>query len=58
MLEKDSPKWKWLENRREERKRLEHVAHDFEKTSDEEIATIVDKIAKELEKNHGEKENE
>lgn len=58
MLEKDSPRWKWLENRREERKRLEHVAHDFEKTSDEEIATIVDKIAKELEKNHGGKENE
>lgn len=50
MLENDRPKWKWLEAKRGERKRLEQIAHDFEKTSDEEIHTIIAKIAKELEK--------
>lgn len=58
LVESDKPKWKWLEAKRQERKRLEQVAHDFEKTSDEEIATIVAKIAKELEKSQGGKENE
>lgn len=50
MLEQDTPRWKWLEAKRGERKRLEQIAHDFEKTSDEEIHTIIAKIAKELEK--------
>lgn len=50
MLEKDTPRWKWLEAKRRERKRLEQIAHDFEKTSDEEIHAIIEKIAKELEK--------
>ena len=50
MLEKDQPKWKWLEKKRAERKRLETVAHDFEKTTDEEIAGIIRKIAQEVEK--------
>lgn len=50
MLESDSPKWKWLENKREERRRLDRIAHDFEKTNDEEINGIIAKIAKELEK--------
>lgn len=50
MLEQDTPRWKWLEAKRQERKRLEQIAHDFEKTSDEEIHAIIGKIAKELEK--------
>lgn len=50
MVEGEKPKWKWLERKREERKRLENIAHDFEKTSDEEIANIIRKIAKEAEK--------
>lgn len=50
MVEGEKPKWKWLERKREERKRLESIAYDFEKTSDEEIANIIRKIAKEAEK--------
>ena len=50
MLENDTPKWKWLEAKREARRKLEQIAHDFEKTSDEEINMIIAKIAKELEK--------
>lgn len=49
MLESDSPGWKWLDGKRAERKRLEQIAHDFEKTSDEEIAAIVQKIAEQME---------
>ena len=49
MLEHDTPKWKWLEAQREARRKLEQIAYDFEKTSDEEIAAIIAKIAKELE---------
>ena len=48
MIEAERPKWKWLEKKRAERKRLEGVAHDFEKTNDEEIANIIQKISKEL----------
>lgn len=48
MLENDTPRWKWLEGKRAERRRLEQIAHDFEKTSDEEIAAIIDKIRGEL----------
>ena len=48
MLESSSPGWKWLEKKREDRKKLEQIAHDFEKTSDEEIAAIIGKIAGEL----------
>ena len=50
MLEREKPKWKWLEAKREARRKLERIAHDFEKTSDEEVAAIVAKISKELEK--------
>ncbi len=50
MLENDRPKWKWLEAKRRARRELEQVAHDFEKTNDEEIAGIIAKIAGELEK--------
>ena len=50
MLESDKPKWGWLEAKRRARRELEQVAHDFEKTSDEEIAAIIAKIAAELEK--------
>lgn len=50
MLDKEELQWGWLESRREERRRLEEVAHDFERTSEEEIETIIAKIAKELEK--------
>ncbi len=49
MLEHDTPKWKWLETKREARRKLEQIADDFEKTSDEEIAGIIAKIAKEIE---------
>ena len=49
MLENDKPRWKWLEQKREARGKLENIAHDFEKTSDEEINNIIRKIAKELE---------
>ena len=45
MLEADTPKWKWLESKRAERRRLETIAQDNEKTSDEEIAGIVAKLA-------------
>ena len=55
MLENDKPGWKWLNAKREERRRLEQIAHDFEKTSDEEINNIITKIAKELEKTGGQK---
>lgn len=48
MLESSSPGWKWLEKKREDRKKLEQIAHDFEKTSDEEIAAVIGKIAGEL----------
>lgn len=48
MLENDRPKWKWLEKKREYRRKLEQIAHDFEKTSDEEIAGMIKKIAGEL----------
>lgn len=58
LLEQDTPRWKWLEAKREERKRLEHIAHDFEKTTDEEVSSIVNKIARELEKNQGGKKDE
>lgn len=50
MLERDNLHWRWLEAKRRERKRLEQIAHEFEKTSDEEIAEIIAKIAQELEK--------
>ena len=50
MLESGKPKWRWLEEKRRARRGLEQVAHDFEKTSDEEIAGIIAKIAEELEK--------
>lgn len=50
MLEHDKPKWKWLAAKREARRKLELIAHDFEKTSDEEIAGIIAKIAREIEK--------
>lgn len=50
LLESDKPKWKWLENKRKERKRLESIAYDFEKTDDKEIEGIIQKIAKELNK--------
>lgn len=50
MLEHDKPGWKWLNAKRKARKELEQIAHDFEKTSDEEIQGIIAKIAKELEK--------
>ena len=50
MLESGKPGWKWLEKKRRARRDLEQIAHDFEKTSDEEIAGIIAKIAKELEK--------
>ena len=49
MLEHDRPGWKWLERKRAARKQLEGIAHAFEKTSDEEIAAIISKIAKQLE---------
>lgn len=49
MLEHDRPGWKWLERKRAARKKLEGIAHAFEKTSDEEIAAIISKIAKQLE---------
>lgn len=49
MLESDRPKWKWLERKRGERRRLEGIANDFEKITDEEVNGIIDKIAKELE---------
>ncbi|MCM1387774.1 MAG: hypothetical protein NC231_10630 [Bacillus sp. (in: Bacteria)] len=49
MLENDRPRWKWLEAKREARRKLELIAHDYEKTSDEEIYAIITKIAKELE---------
>lgn len=48
MVESDSPKWKWLENKRAARRELEQIAHEFEKTSDEEIAAIIGKIAEQL----------
>lgn len=50
MLEHDTPRWKWLKAKREARRKLEQIAFDFEKTSDEEIAGIIAKIAGELEK--------
>ena len=50
MLDKDKPRWKWLEQKREMRKKLEQIADDFEKTNDEEIKAVIGKIAKELEK--------
>ena len=45
MLDAKVPKWKWLEAKRLERKRLESIANDFEKTNDEEVASIVSRIA-------------
>lgn len=50
MLEKDKPKWRWMEEKREARRKLDKIAFDFEKTSEEEIDAIILKIAKELEK--------
>lgn len=49
MLENEKIKWKFLERKREERRRLEGIAHDFEKTSDKEIKGIITKIAREME---------
>ena len=49
MLEHSRPKWKWLDKKREERRKLEGIAHDFEKTSDEEISSIITKISKVIE---------
>ena len=49
MLDGSSPKWKWLEKKREERRKLEEIAHDFEKTSNEEISDIIAKITKVIE---------
>lgn len=48
LLEKDEPKWKWLEMKRAERKRLETIADDFEKTDDKEIEDIINQIAHQL----------
>ncbi len=48
MLESDRPRWKWLETKREDRRKLERIAHDFEKTSEEEITAVIAKIAGEL----------
>lgn len=48
LLEKDKPKWKWLETKRAERKRLETIADDFEKTDDKEIEDIINRIANQL----------
>lgn len=48
LLEKDEPKWKWLEMKRAERKRLETIADDFEKTDDKEIEDIINRIAHQL----------
>lgn len=50
MLESGKPDFRWLEKKREDRRRLEQVANDFEKTSDTEINNIIAKIAKVLEK--------
>ena len=50
MLENNDIHWKWIESKRLERKKLESTANDFEKTSDEEIEMIINKIANELEK--------
>ena len=48
MVESDRPKWRWLENKRAARRKLEGIAHEFEKTSDKEIAAIIEKIAGQL----------
>lgn len=48
LLNNDKPKWKWLEARRGERKRLENIADDFEKTNDQEISDIIAKIAEQV----------
>lgn len=53
MLESGKPGWKWLEKKREDRRKLEQVANDFEKTNDMEINSIIAKIAKVLEKQEG-----
>lgn len=49
MLESDRPKWRWLEKKRAGRRKLERIAHEFEKTSDKEIGAIIGKIAGQLE---------
>lgn len=51
ILEGERPKWKWVEKKRNDRKKLEGIAHDFEKTSDEEISNIIAKISKVIEQN-------
>ncbi len=48
MLENEKLRWKWLEKKRTERRRLETIAYDFEKTTDEEICGIISRIEKEL----------
>lgn len=50
LLTKEKPKLRWLENKRKERRRLETIADDFEKTNDEEIDNIINKIKSELER--------
>ncbi len=50
LLENDKITWGWLTKKRQMRKKLTEIAHDFEKTNDEEVAAIVAKIAKQLEK--------
>lgn len=50
MLENDKLKWKWLELKRDERRKLKFVAKEFEKTSEEEVEFIIAKIRAELEK--------
>lgn len=49
MLENDKLKWKWLESKRDERRKLDSVAKEFEKTSEEEVEYIIAKIRAELE---------
>ena len=48
MVESDRPKWRWLENKRAARRKLEQIAHEFEKTNDGEIEAIIGKIAGQL----------
>ena len=50
LLDNHKITWGWLEKKRAMRRQLTTIAHDFEKTSDEEVASIVAKIAKQLDK--------
>lgn len=48
LLENEKIRWSWLEAKREAKRKLELIAHDFEKTSDKEISSIIARISKEL----------